>query len=179
MPAYVALLRGINVGGKNKLSMQDLAAVFTELGCLSVRTYIQSGNVVFEANAQGAAGLPVSVASAIEERFGLRVPVLTRSASELAAILEGNPFLARGVSTDYLHVAFLADRPTPDRAAALDPARSTPDEFVLAGREVYLHLPNGVARTKLTNDYLDRTLRTVSTVRNWRTVETLKSMLPA
>lgn len=179
MPVYVALLRGINVGGKNKLPMQDLAAIFTDLGCLSVRTYIQSGNVVFEANAQGAAGLPVSAAAVIEERFGFRVPVLTRSAKELTAVLAGNPYLARGVPTDTLHVAFLADQPAPVRARALDPARSAPDEFALAGRDLYLYLPNGVARTKLTNDYLDRTLRTVSTVRNWRTVQALASMLPS
>lgn len=82
MPAYVALLRAVNVGGNNKLPMQDLAAICTELGCLSVRTYIQSGNVVFEATAKLAAGLPVALAAAIEERFGFRVPVITRSAGD-------------------------------------------------------------------------------------------------
>lgn len=177
MPRYVALLRGINVGGKNKLPMTELTAIFEDLGAAHVRTYIQSGNVLFEANARIAAGLPSAVAAAIEERFGYRVPVVLRSASELARALEGNPFLQRGVTSEALHVAFLADTPAAARVAALDPARSAPDTFEVQGREIYLHLPNGVARSKLTNDYFDRTLGTVSTIRNWRTVEALAALL--
>lgn len=177
MPRYVALLRGVNVGGKNKLPMADLAEACTNLGCMSVRTYIQSGNVVFEATAKLASGLPVALTAAIEERLGLRVPVVMRSSVELAATLEGNPFLAAGVPADRLYVAFLADTPTPDRAAALDPERSPGDAMELRGRDLYLHYPVSQGRTKLTNDYFDRTLRTVSTVRNWRTVEALVSML--
>jgi uncharacterized protein (DUF1697 family) len=177
MPAYVALLRGINVGGKNKLPMADLAAIFSDLGATNVRTYIQSGNVLFAASPEAASGLPAAVAAAIEARLGLRVPVVLRSASELEAAIEANPFLAAGVSAEQLHVAFLADVPAAERVAALDAARSAPDAFEVRGREVYLHLPNGVARTKLTNDYFDRALATTSTVRNWKTVTTLASML--
>lgn len=179
MPAYIALLRGINVGGKNKLSMRDLVAVFTDLGATNARTYIQSGNVLFEASAKAAAALPVSVASAIEERFGYRVPVVMRSATELARVLEANPFIERGVPAAELHVAFLASTPARGRVAALDPRRSPPDAFEVRGAEIYLHLPNGVGRTKLTNDYLDRVLGTTSTLRNWRTVEQLASLLAA
>jgi uncharacterized protein (DUF1697 family) len=179
MPAYVALLRGINVGGKNKLPMQDLVAIFTELGCTNVRTYIQSGNVLFEASAKTASNVPHAAAAAIEQRFGYRAPVVTRSAADLTVIIDGNPFINRGVDTAGLHVAFLADRPDTGQVAALDPARSAPDTFEARGREIYLHLPNGVGRSKLTNDYFDRTLSTVSTIRNWRTVETLASMLAA
>lgn len=177
MPRYVALLRGINVGGKNRLPMTELAAIFERLGAAHVRTYIQSGNVLFEASARTAAGLPSAVAAAIEERYGYRVPVVLRSASELARALEANPFLQRGVAPEALHVAFLAAEPTTGQLAALDPARSAPDAFEVHGREIYLHLPNGGARSKLTNDYFDRTLGTVSTIRNWRTVDALAALL--
>lgn len=179
MPHYVALLRGINVGGNNKLPMADLAAIFTDLGATNVRTYIQSGNVLFEAPARAASALPGAATAAIEARLGLRVPIVMRSASEFAAALEGNPFVERDTDTDHLYVAFLATAPSEARTAALDPARFSPDAFEVRGREIYLHFPNGAGRSKLTNDYFDRTLATTSTIRNWRTVEALASMLEA
>ncbi len=167
---HVALLRGINVGGKNKLPMKDLAALVSEAGGRDVRTYIQSGNVVFRASAAQARRLPDAVSGAIADRLGFRPPVVLRSASELAAIARDNPFLASGHDAEFLHVVFLAERPSEGRTAALDRRRSPPDELVLRGREIYLRCPNGIARSKLTNDYFDRTLATVSTLRNWRTV---------
>lgn len=175
MPSYVALLRGVNVGGKNRLPMADLAAVVAELGCSNVRTYIQSGNVVFEAPAATAKRLPADLTAALEERLRLRVPVVMRSASEMAAVLAGSPFPAE--RTEWLHVGFLAGRPTPEALAALEPERFAPDQFAVVGSDVYLYYPNGLARSKMTNAYFDRALKTVSTVRNWRTVQTLASML--
>jgi len=170
MSTHVALLRGINVGGKNMLPMATLVELFAAAGCTDVRTYIQSGNVVFAASAKTAARVGGAVTKAIERELGLAVPLVLRSAAELAAAAARNPYLERGVDPDELHLAFLADPPDKKQAAALDPRRSPGDAFVLRGRELYLHLPNGVARTKLTNAYLDKTLGTVSTVRNWRTV---------
>jgi uncharacterized protein (DUF1697 family) len=102
--------------------------------------------------------------------------VVTRTAGELRGVLRGNPFLRAGAEAETLHVMFLADRPTPARVAALDSRRSPPDEFEVKGREVYLRLPNGGARTKLTNAYFDAKLATTSTVRNWRTVLKLVEM---
>jgi uncharacterized protein (DUF1697 family) len=174
--SYVALLRGINVGGKNSVPMAELSALFTEAGCAGVRTYIQSGNVVFQAGAALAAGLPAAMAKRIEARFGVRAPVVLRSADELAAALARNPFLAEGADPQALHVMFLAGEPGAASLAKLDPQRSPGDRFVVLGRDVYLHLPNGMARTKLTNDYFDRALATVSTVRNWRTATKLLEM---
>ncbi len=165
------------MGGKNRLPMADLAGLVTELGCKHVRTYIQSGNVLLEAPAAAAKRLPAALTALIEERTGLRVPVVVRSSSELASVLANNPFLARGVAPSALHVAFLADTPSTARGAALDASRSPGDEFQLVGRDVYLYLPSGMGRTKLTSDYIDRTLGTTSTARNWRTVETLVAML--
>ena len=167
---HVALLRGINVGGRNKLPMAELREVFARAGANEVRTYIQSGNVLFRAPSGLARKLPATIADALERRFSLKVPVILRSAEELIAAAERNPFLEAEVDTGALHVMFLAEKPARGAAASLDPRRSPPDEFALGEREVYLRCPNGVADTKLTNDYFDRTLGTVSTGRNWRTV---------
>jgi uncharacterized protein (DUF1697 family) len=160
---FVALLRGINVGGKNKLPMKDLVAMFERAGCVTARHYIQSGNVVFEA--------PPALAA--------KIPTLVRSAKELRAAAAGNPFLAAAADPDALHVMFLADAPSKTAIAALDPQRSPPDAFAVEGREIYLSCPNGVARTKLSNAWFDAKLATTSTGRNWRTVLTLVSMCDA
>ncbi len=174
---HVALLRGVNVGGKNLLSMPELAALFEAAGCAGVRTYIQSGNVLFAAPAALARRVPEEIASRIEQRHGLRVPVILRSAAELRRVAARNPFLRAGADPQRLHVAFLAAAPGRAAAARLDPARSPPDAFAVLGREVYLSLPNGAGRTRLGNDYLERTLGTTSTLRNWNTVLKLASLL--
>ncbi len=175
--SHVALLRGINVAGKNKLPMAGLVELFSAAGCEDVRTYIQSGNVVFAASPKAAAQIPKIIADGIAARFGLRVPVVLRTSEELRAVSEGNPFLRSGSDAESLHVAFLADLPGRRLGAALDPRRSPGDAFELRGREIYLHLPNGVARTKLTNAYFDSALATTSTLRNWRTVLKLLEMM--
>lgn len=176
---HVALLRGINVGGKHPVPMAELRGVFEGLGCEDVRTYIQSGNVVYRAAEPLAPRVAGAAAKALARRYGFEVPVVTRSAAELAAVAEANPFLDRGAGPKALHVVFLADRPDPASVAALDPDRSPPDEFVVRGREIYLYLPNGAARSKLTNDWFDRSLRTTSTARNLRTVGKLLEMAGA
>ena len=170
---YVALLRGINVGGKRPLPMKELAALFAACGGREVSTYLQSGNVIFRAGPREAARIPEAVAAAIRERFGLAVPLLLRSAGELGQVARGNPFIREGAAPETLHVAFLAERPAAKLVAALDPDRSPGDRFAVLGREVFLHCPNGFARTKLTNAWIDSRLATVSTVRNWRTVQKL------
>jgi uncharacterized protein (DUF1697 family) len=173
METYLALLRGINVTGRNKLPMKELAAMFEDVGCSDVRTYIQSGNVVFTAPATLARRIPTLMNEAIGEQFGYDIPVVLRRASELADIVAANPFAGRGIDAKQLHVAFLADAPDGDAIAELDPQRSPPDEFVVVGGQIYLRLPAGMARTKLTNAYFDRVLDTVSTMRNWRTTKKL------
>ncbi len=167
---HVALLRGINVGGKNKLPMKDLAAMFADAGCDDVRTYIQSGNVVFRARQALARRVSSVISQAIADRFGFEVPVITRTAAEMEKVVASNPFLRTGVDSAKLHVAFLAKRPTTANVAKLEPDRSPPDEFTVQGREIYLHRPGGMARTKLTNAYFDGKLGTTSTMRNWNTV---------
>jgi uncharacterized protein (DUF1697 family) len=173
---HVALLRGINVGGKKKLPMKDLVAMFERAGCTHVRNYIQSGNVVFEAGADLAGRIDGLIRAEIERRFGHRVPLVMRTAGEMAKVARGNPLLLAGADVDALHVMFLADLPGKKESARLDASRSPPDTFVVMGREIFLSCPNGVARSKLTNAYFDGALGTTSTGRNWRTVLKLAEM---
>ena len=169
----IALLRGINVGGKNKLPMKELAALFVDAGCEEVRTYIQSGNVVFRTGSAVGEEISSIISASILERFGYRVPVIVRTAGELEEIAQGNPFVKAGAETDKLHVMLLAELPESASVESLDPERSAGDEFAVLGREIYLHCPNGVARSKLTNSYFDSRLSTTSTSRNWKTVRKL------
>lgn len=167
---YTAWLRGINVGGKNKLPMKQLVTMFTAAGCTDVLTYIQSGNVVLRATPTVARTLAATIEAAITKACGFSSPVILRSATALRKAAENNPFLARGIPDDQVHLALLRDAPKPKQIAALDPDRSPGDAFEVVGDHIYLHLPNGVGRSKLTNAYFDRALTTISTIRNWRTV---------
>lgn len=174
---HLALLRGVNVGGRNRLPMAALAKTFVDQGCVDVRTYIQSGNVLFRAPVPALGRLAPTLRAAILKHFGLDVPVVLRSLPELDAIVARNPFLAAGAAPSTLHVAFLVARPTAAQVAALDADRSPPDAFSVLGREIFLRFPNGVGGTKLSNAYFDRALGTTSTVRNWRTVEEIHRRL--
>ena len=171
------MLRGINVSGQKTVKMDRLKALYEDQGLHAVRTYIQSGNVVFAATLAQAKSIPLEVQRIVEREFDIRSPVVTRSAVEFGAVLDNHPFEGKPVDDRSLAVAFLETKPSKAQAAALDPDRSPGDSFRLIGREIYLSLPNGAARTKLTNAYFDRTLATVSTVRNWRTVNKLADML--
>jgi uncharacterized protein (DUF1697 family) len=173
---HVALLRGINVGGKNLLPMKDLAGMFAAAGCTDVRTYIHSGNVVFDAPA-GAPGIAETVAAKIEKRFGFRTPVILRTSQQLLKTIRENPFLACVADQRWLHVYFLANRASASAIAGLDPNRSVPDVFHVSGQEIFLHLPNGMGRSKLTNVYFDSKLSTTCTARNWATVLKLSEMM--
>jgi uncharacterized protein (DUF1697 family) len=172
---HLALLRGINVGGKNSLPMKDLERIFANAGCKDVRTYIQSGNVIFQS--RSASGISEKITAAIEKRFGFRIPVILRTSEQLRQTIRDNPFLGVGIDTRWLHVYFLAGPPNAGGIASLDPARSAPDVFHVRGQEIYLHLPNGMGRSKLTNAYFDSKLSTTCTARNWATVLKLSEMM--
>ena len=174
---YIALLRGINVGGKNKLPMPTLREIFSDHGCREVETYIQSGNVLFDASASLAKTLAGKVAQAIEAQLSLSVPVIIRSAKQFQAVARQHPLAAPGLTETMLHVMFLADKPKPAAIRNLDPNRSPGDTFEVVGQEIYIASPNGVAGSKLTNAYIDKTLSTVSTARNWKTVQKLSQMI--
>jgi uncharacterized protein (DUF1697 family) len=163
----VGLLRGINVGGKNKVAMSELRTLVETLGYTDVATFIQSGNVVFTA---GASVTPSSLETAIAKRFGIDITVVLRTPRELTRVVEANPFT--GVDPSRLHVGFMAQKPSAAAAKTLDAERFRPDEFGIRGSELYLHLPNGMGRSKLPT-YIDRQLRIPTTIRNWATVTKL------
>jgi len=172
---YVALLRGINVGGRTKIAMADLRKLFAALGAEDVATYVQSGNVVFKSGAPAPA-LAQSIEGRIAEELGLRVTVVVRTAADLAKIVSANPFGDRGAEPTKLHVVFLAEKPAAARVRALDATRGEPDEFRVVGREIYLHYPNGSGRSKVTNAWFEKELGVRGTARNWRTVTTLAEL---
>lgn len=165
MHTFVALLRGINVGGRNAVPMAALRTALTELGLDDVRTYIQSGNVVFRTSADPGR-LARAIEGAIDDAFAVRPTVILRTPPELESLQTSSPFQ----DTAKVHIVFLEVAPESAAAAALDPDRSPPDAFALVGRELYLHLPNGAGRTKLTLDYVERTLGVRGTQRNWNTL---------
>ena len=172
----IALLRGINVGGKNALPMKDLAAIFVAAGCRNVRTYIQSGNLVCSASPALTKRLAALVTREIEAHAGHRIPIVMRSAAELQKAVKDNPFLTKGADLSSLHLGFLADLPSKAQVAALDPQRSPPDEYQVHGREIYFRFPAGLGKSKLTSAYFDSKLGTTLTIRNWRTVLKLLEM---
>ena len=167
MPRFVALLRGVNVGGKNKLAMSELRTLVESLGYTDVRTFIQSGNVLFSTDETVVAP---DLQRSIEARFGLAIAVVLRSAAELELVVGADPFPE--AERARVHVGFMTARPPAEAVAALDHARFLPEEFIVSGRELYLHLPSGMARTKLPA-YLGRALGVPTTLRNWNTVTKL------
>ena len=178
LKTYVALLRGINLGARNKVSMPDLRALFERLGAEDVVTYVQSGNVVFRSGDE-----PGKLTNAIEKRIGrdlgLSVTVLLRTREQLAKAFAGNPFLNDKREPTKLHVTFLSAKPDPARVRKLDPERAEPDEFRLVGEEIYLHCPNGYGKSKLTNAYFEKQLGVAATTRNWKTVTKLTELTSA
>lgn len=171
---HVALLRGINVGGKHRVPMATLRELFVAAGASEVETYIQSGNVVYTAASKLAKTLPEQVRVAINQTFEFDVPIVSRSAAELRDVAEeGHPFAGRVADEKFLMVAFLDRKPGADKIAALDPNRSPGDLMEIRGQHVYLGFPNGSGRSKLDANWLDRSLDAVGTWRNWRTVQAL------
>ena len=173
----VAFLRAVNVGGKNRVPMKDLRELVESLGLADVRTYVQSGNVVFTGPSRGADALAGSLEQAVTDAFGVKAKVLVRTQAELKKIATRHPFGKDESEPTRLHVLFLRDAPTKAKIGILEEDRFLPDRFSVKGREVFLHYPNGQGRSKLTIDYFERRLETVGTARNWKTVLTLLDML--
>jgi uncharacterized protein (DUF1697 family) len=170
MPIFAAFLRGINVGGKNTIPMAELKPALSALGVEDVVTYIQSGNVVFRSPSRAASDVAADVERQIAKVFGVDVAVLLRTPAQLRKIAAENPFLGKGADLSKLHVVFLEAAPAKGAIAKLDPDRSPPDEFSVRGREIYLRLPNGAGRSKLTIDWFERGLGVRATARNWKTL---------
>jgi uncharacterized protein (DUF1697 family) len=173
--AYVAMLRGVNVGG-NSLKMAWLRGSCEAMGLRDVRTYLQSGNIVFSSTL-GAAKLAAMLKETIDRQTRLPVPVIIRSAKEMTDIVKGNPFLTgRGIDASKLHVTFLGEAQRQPDTARLDKLAGTRDEYRLARHEIVLHCPINYGETKLSNAAIEKALGVGATTRNWNTVTTLAAM---
>ena len=177
MPNFVALLRGINVNGKNIIRMDDLRECMGQLGFTNVRTYVQSGNVVFHSASASTTGVSKAIERAWLSDFGFAVPVLLRTPKRLAGVVAGNPFLKLpSIESSSLYTTFLLNNPPSNAAARLQQLADTSEQLHLMGREIYLHCPAGYGNTKLSNVAIEKQLSVVATTRNWRTVCALMDM---
>lgn len=176
MTVWVALLRGINLGSHNKVPMAELRDLAEEIDLLEPETYLRSGNLIADSDLEEGE-VAAALTSAIQELFGLAVPVTCRSGDEMARIAATHPFSHLGLDERMLHVAFLDRKPDGRVDDLLDAEQYEPDRFKIHGREVYLAYPNGSGRSKLNQSLLEQRLGVSATSRNWRTVSNLAAMV--
>ncbi len=172
---YIAMIRGINVGGQKTIKMADLKALCESLGFRNVTTYIQSGNVVLSSAQKNPSTVGETIESGIKKKFGFDVTVVVRTPEELKSVVKKNPFVGRkGIDEIRLNVMFLDSKPEPALVKALGPlAAKSKDEYEINGREVYLHCPNGYGKTLLSNTFFEKNLKVRATTRNWNSVNNL------
>jgi uncharacterized protein (DUF1697 family) len=175
MPTFIAMLRGVNVGG-NILKMDRLREICEELGFTNTKTYVQSGNIVFESD-QSASALAGLIEKRLSGECRIAPAVVVRTPADLRKVIAENLFLKeRGIDPGKLHVTFLAEAAGKEAAAKLSDIKAGEDRFRLAGKEVYLHCPVSYGETKLSNNAIQKVLGITSTTRNWKTVNTLLEM---
>ncbi|MFI0719550.1 DUF1697 domain-containing protein [Streptomyces sp. NPDC021224] len=170
---YVALLRGINVGGRAKVPMQTLRELLAALGGTDVRTLLQSGNAVFTHEECDPGRLEAALRQALADELGLDITCMVRTAADLARVVAANPFDMTDVNGSRFLVVFLSGPVPPDRIAALDLAAYAPDELRAGEREIYAHFPDSIRDSKLAARLTDRGLGLAATSRNWNTVTKL------
>ncbi|MGZ5243097.1 MAG: DUF1697 domain-containing protein [Bacteroidia bacterium] len=178
MQKILSILRGVNVSGHKRIAMEDLRALYEDLGFKNIATYIQSGNVVFETEETDPQEIARLIEAKIAEVYGFNVPVIIRTAEEIQAVLADNPFLREMyIEEDRLHVTFLSEEPKPELAEKMSDQKFQPERFIVQHKEVYLYCPNGYGNTKLNNNYFEGKLKVSATTRNWRTINKLAEML--
>jgi uncharacterized protein (DUF1697 family) len=173
LATYIALLRGINLGPRNKIAMADLRALLEELGLGDVRTHILSGNAIFRSSSRSAARLATDIERAIERRFGFDIAVLVRTREELTAVVEANPFPKAKGDPSRCFALFLSANPDRERIDRIDRAACAPDEFRLGDRVIYTWLPNRLQGSKVFALLSDNRLGVTTTNRSWNTTTKL------
>ncbi len=174
METYISILRGINVSGKNIIKMEQLRELFITLKFQHVRTYIQSGNVIFQTKETAQSLLSKKIAEVIEKQFGFKIPVLTLTIDELKSAITDNPFLKKEKKdNEFLHVTFLSELPEKALFSAIEKEKYLPDEIQILSKCVYLYCPNGYGKTKLHNTFIENKLKVRATTRNWKTCHEL------
>ncbi|HXD92694.1 MAG TPA: DUF1697 domain-containing protein [Bacteroidia bacterium] len=177
MQTYIAILRGINVSGHKLIKMDALRKLFDGMGFKKTKTYIQSGNVVFQGKQAKAQDLEKKIASSILKEFGFEVPVLVKEVTELEVVLKNNPFInKRKEDVTKLHVTFLSEEPEKVNIDKIKGGNYAVDEFIVMGKTVYLFCPNGYGNTKLSNTFFENKLKVTATTRNWKTINELVTM---
>ena len=178
MGIYVSLLRGINVGGQKKLPMVTLRQIYQDLGFSGIKTYLQSGNVVFESPQTDQAVLTKQIEASIEQSCGYAVLVFVRSKDEVLRIASNNPFLSdKNIDYRKLHVTFLYQIPAETTWSKVVLPENIPDQYARGETVIYLHYPNGYARSKLPASFFEKVLGVPLTDRNWNTVSALPRMV--
>ena len=170
MQTYIAILRGINVGGKKIIKMTDLVKLFDNLGYFNIRTYIQSGNVIFEADDDKYL-IHGYLEQSIMETFGFEVPLILISKNELQELIDKNPFIKNTISEiDNLHATFLNTFPDALNIKGLETIDFSPDKFMIIDKCLYLKCSGKYSDSKLTNTFIEKKLKVRATTRNWKTV---------
>ena len=175
MNSYIALFRGINVGGNHLLPMKELKVVLEKNGCTDVQTYIQSGNVILRSKVSDAARLAKQLTAAVAKSHGFPPRVLLLTRDELERAAAGNPFPEAHANPKSVHLFFLAEPPPKADVKALEALKTETERFALKGQIFYLHTPDGFGTSKLAAR-AERLLGVDATARNWRTVTTLLEM---
>jgi len=172
------MLRGINVGTGRKVLMADLKKLCEDLGLMKVQTYIQSGNVIFElSDPESVPNLENRMHQAFTETYGFNIPVLIRTAEEWIEMIAINPFLKEETEIEKLHLTVLMDEPSHELVIKIKELIFLPDRFEIIGSNVFIFCENGYGRTKITNDFFEKKLKTNATTRNWKTVMKLHEIL--
>jgi uncharacterized protein (DUF1697 family) len=175
---YVCLLRGINVSGHKIVKMDQLRAAFETLDFVDVKTYVQSGNVVFKAPTKASGKLAEKIEEKVLHQFGFSVPVLVKTAEEVSRVIKNNSFLKEeDIDASKLHVTFLSQTPEKTSLKMLDAIVVGSDRFHCSAEIVYLYCPGGYGKTKLSNNALEKVLSVKATTRNWNTVNKLHEMM--
>lgn len=171
---YISILRGINVSGQKKIAMKDLQLLYEELKFKNVRTYIQSGNVVFECDETNDKKLSEKISKKILSKYKFHVPVILRTKEEMENALKRNPFLKnKNADAERFYITFLAEQPSKENISKLKMFHYPPDEYVLDGKEIFLHVPISYGNSKLNNNFFESKLQVVATTRNWNTCNAL------
>ena len=177
MEIFIALLRGINVSGQKKIKMSDLKTLFEDLSFTNVRTYIQSGNVLFTSKSNNKKIIRFEIEKKILKSYGYQVQLILKTPDELKFIIKNNPFLKnKNKVSERMYFAFLSEIPSSECRNSLQKSDFSPEEFSLNGDVIYLFLPNGAGEAKLNNNFFEKKLNVYATTRNYKTIETLSAL---
>ena len=169
MNGKIAMLRGINVGGKRKILMADLKSMCVKLGLKNVKTYIQSGNLIFNSDRKSEE-LQKELENAIAKKFGFDVPVIVKTGNELENSIENNPFLDENTEINQLHLTFLKEKPLKENLQKTLTFNYEPDKFKIDDQDIFIFCAGKYHKSKLTNNFFEKQLKVGATTRNWKTV---------